>query len=315
MLVVVGLPCTDWSVWEGCCLSKLFFETALLADGWASDVLVEIGADGRFSTVTAGAAPGEALRHGIAVPGMANLHGHAFQRGMAGLAEVAGAGEDSFWTWREVMYRFLERLGPEDVEAIAALAYVEMLESGFTAAAEFHYLHHAPDGRAYANPAELSLRVIAAADATGIAFTHLPVLYAQSDFGGVPPASGQRRFVHDLDGFRHLVEALERQLPRSDVFRLGIAPHSLRAVTPESLVALVQAFPGRPVHIHVAEQEREVEACLYIPGPDGPLGLRPAPERRAGRAGLEELRRVPGTRFRRGRLLRGRALRPGGSPE
>ena len=245
---------------------KLFLAHALLPEGWAQDVLL-IVRDGWIEGVETGAAPpADAERLGVAVPGLPNVHSHAFQRGMAGLAERSGAEGDHFWTWREAMYRFLGRLGPEDVEAVAALAYMEMLERGFTSVAEFHYLHHAPDGRPYANPAELSERVAAAAAATGIGLTLLPVLYAHGGFGGAPPAPGQRRFVLDLDGFAALHAAAGRVVAGLPDARLGVAPHSLRAVTADELAALVAVAPGVPIHVHVAEQVREVEDCLAATG-------------------------------------------------
>ena len=174
---------------------------------------------------------------------MPNLHSHAFQRAMAGMTERRGAGDDSFWTWRELMYRFLDALTPEDVEAIAALAYVEMLEAGFASVAEFHYLHHQPGGTPYADPAELAHRIVAAAAETGIGLTLLPVLYSYGGAGGAPLAGGQRRFGCDLDGFLTLREAARAGLAPDGV--LGAAPHSLRATTPEQIEALVAAVPGR----------------------------------------------------------------------
>ena len=155
-------------------MRKMLFAEALLPDGWARDVAVEVDEAGRIARVTTGEAGGRL----IALPGLGNLHSHAFQRGMAGLTEHAGEAEDSFWTWRELMYRFLAQLTPEDVEAIATLAYAEMLEAGFTRVGEFHYLHHAPDGTPYANPAEMAARIAAAAGATGIGLTLLPCFYA-----------------------------------------------------------------------------------------------------------------------------------------
>ncbi len=244
----------------------MHFATALLAEGWRDDVLVEVEA-GTITRVTAGAPAGDAAAFpGPAVPGLPNLHSHSFQRGMAGLAERRGDAPDSFWTWREVMYRFLDRLTPDDIEAIAAYAFAEMLEAGFTALGEFHYLHHAPDGRPYDNPAETAERIAAAAAATGIGLTLLPVLYAHGNFGGAPPAPGQRRFLNDLDGFERLVAgsaAAIRALPDA---RLGIAPHSLRAVTLDELRAVVAAHPAGPVHMHVSEQVKEVEDCLSAHG-------------------------------------------------
>jgi formimidoylglutamate deiminase len=197
---------------------------------------------------------------------MPNVHSHAFQRAMAGLAERLEPGEASFWTWRRVMYRFLERIGPEELSAIAAQLYVEMLEAGYTAVGEFHYLHHQPDGRAYADPAELSWAILQAQRATGIGLSHLPSLYLAGGFGGAPPEVGQRRFLHDLDGFARLLEALRGTFAGDPDLRLGIAPHSLRAVPDDALLAVITMLdridPDAPIHIHVAEQAREVRDCL-----------------------------------------------------
>ena len=201
------------------------------------------------------------------LPGMVNLHSHAFQRGMAGLAERAGTGEDSFWTWRDVMYRFLHRLTPGDVEAIATMAYVEMLEAGFTRVVEFHYLHHDIDGRPYANAAEMAERIAAAAAATGIGLTLLPVLYSYGGFGGQPAARGQQRFVNTFEQFIGLREASAKAIEALPGALIGMAPHSLRAATPEDLKLAAEAF-GRdgPIHIHIAEQEKEVADCLAWSG-------------------------------------------------
>ena len=238
---------------------KLFFATALLPDGWARHVTVGVGDDGLITAVEPdSAAAADAVREAIGLPGMANLHSHAFQRGMAGLAERAGSGPDSFWTWREVMYRFLDRLTPDDVEAIARQLYVEMLEGGFTAVGEFHYLHHDTDGSPYADPTEMAERIVAAADATGIGLTLLPVLYHQGGFGAAPLTPGQRRFAMQADDLVRLVTTLRERHPGIVV---GAAPHSLRAVTPESLAAVTAALPEGPLHIHAAEQEKEVADC------------------------------------------------------
>jgi formimidoylglutamate deiminase len=245
-------------------MTSLWFENALLSTGWARSVRVEI-AEGNIARVEAEAPPqpeDERLR--AALPGIANVHSHGFQRGMAGLAEYRGASDDDFWSWREVMYRFLDHLTPDDVEAINALAYVEMLEGGFTHVGEFHYLHNDADGVRYANPAEMAERVIAAADATGIGLTLLPVFYAHSDFGGAPPKHGQRRFLSDIDSFATLLEASKSALP--DDAALGVAPHSLRAVTTDELQALCALHPTGPIHIHAAEQTKEVEASLAFSG-------------------------------------------------
>jgi formimidoylglutamate deiminase len=245
-------------------MTSLWFEQALLPDGWAQDVRVTIDAR-RISGVTAGTAaePGDE-RHAIALPGLANLHCHGFQRGMAGLSEFRGRPDDDFWSWREIMYRFLDRLTPDDIAAINGLAFVEMMESGFTRVAEFHYLHNDADGRRYADPAEMAGAVVAAADDSGIGLTLLPVFYAHGDFGGASPTPGQRRFLSDVDSFAALVAASRAKLPADAAF--GIAPHSLRAVTAEELAAILPLADGGPVHIHAAEQMREVEASLAWSG-------------------------------------------------
>ncbi|MDW8397410.1 MAG: formimidoylglutamate deiminase [Acetobacteraceae bacterium] len=243
-------------------MRKTVFAEALLPDGWARGVAVEVDGKGRIARITTGE-PGGAL---FALPGLCNLHSHAFQRGMAGLAEHAGEGEDSFWTWREVMYRFLAHLSPEDVEAIATLAYAEMLEAGFTRVGEFHYLHHAPDGTPYANPAEMAERIAAAAAATGIGLTLLPCFYAHGEAGGAPPAPGQRRFLSDRDSFARLWTASLRAIAPLEGAAIGFAPHSLRAATTAEILDLLPLATGRPVHIHVSEQVKEVEACRAILG-------------------------------------------------
>ncbi len=238
---------------------------ALLPEGWAQDVRIESVA-GRITKVMAGVvreAGDQAL--GTVVAGLGNLHSHAFQRAMAGLTEVGGRSGDSFWSWRELMYRFLDRISPDDLQAIAAQAYMEMLESGFTRVGEFHYLHHAADGSRYADHAEMAGRVAAAADETGLGLTLLPVFYAHSDFGGAAPVPAQRRFLHDIDGFAALLEGCQRALAGTHDAVLGLAPHSLRACTPEELQALAAMAPG-PIHIHIAEQTREVDACLAWSG-------------------------------------------------
>jgi len=240
---------------------KLWFERALLPNGWAEKVLVEIGADGSIASVSAGAEEAAAdERHGVAMPGLPNVHSHGFQRGMAGLAERRRRADDDFWGWRDVMYHFLDRLTPDDIAAITAQAYVEMLESGYTHVGEFHYLHNDRDGRPYADRAETAGAIAAAADQSGIGLTLLPVFYAHSDFGGAAPNQAQRRLLSDVDGFARLVEASRAKLPSDAV--CGIAPHSLRAITPEELRAILPLAGDHPIHIHIAEQVREVEACL-----------------------------------------------------
>ncbi len=197
---------------------------------------------------------------------MPNLHSHAFQRAIAGRTGHAGAGGDSFWTWRQAMYAFLDRVDADAFEAIAAQAYVEMLKAGYTSVAEFHYVHHDPRGKPYDDPAELARRIVAAAGATGIALTLLPVFYAHAGFGGAPPATGQRRFVHSEATYARLIEALGRDAAGAG-WNLGVAPHSLRAVTPDELASVVTLAPrGSPIHLHAAEQAKEVADCVAWSG-------------------------------------------------
>lgn len=248
-------------------MAEIHVAQALLEDGWRRDVLISV--DGRIITaVTPDTAPtANAQRFsGVAVPGIANVHSHAFQRAMAGLVERRGPEDDSFWTWREVMYRFLATMTPDDIEAVAAWAYVEMLESGFTAVGEFHYLHNAPDGARYADPAETGGRIVAAADASGIGLALLPSFYAHGGCGGQPPTPGQARFLFDLDGFARLLESSRRHVARLAGATLGIAPHSLRAADAPELRALVAQWTTGPIHIHAAEQAREVEECVAWSG-------------------------------------------------
>ncbi|MBK0399168.1 formimidoylglutamate deiminase [Limibaculum sp. M0105] len=241
-------------------MTAVFARHALLPGGWAENVEIEIADDGTIAAIRTGAqARTDPARIVMAAP--ANLHSHTFQRAMAGMTEHRAEGRDNFWSWRSLMYRFLDHLTPEEIEAIAAFAFVEMLEAGFAACAEFHYVHHRPGGEPYANLAETSERIMAAAGAAGVGLTHLPVLYTYGGADGQPLAGGQLRFGCDLDRFARLVEdagaALGRMLPRDA--RLGIAPHSLRATTPEQLGRLGAMFAQGPIHIHAAEQPKEVE--------------------------------------------------------
>ncbi|NGN42601.1 formimidoylglutamate deiminase [Mesorhizobium sp. CGMCC 1.15528] len=246
-------------------MTGIFAENALLADGWRSDVRLTVEA-GRIAGVETDAAPqvGDE-HHAIVLPGMPNLHSHAFQRGMAGLAETRGPSADSFWSWREVMYRFALSMTPEQVEAVAAQLYVEMLEAGFSRVGEFHYLHHDLDGGHYADIAEMAVRIASAAQTTGINLTLLPVFYAHSGFGGTAPNEGQRRFINDLDSFAQLLDGARAALKNLPGAVVGVAPHSLRAVTPEELAA-VTALTDAPIHIHIAEQIKEVEDCIAWSG-------------------------------------------------
>ncbi|GIX13257.1 MAG: formimidoylglutamate deiminase [Paracoccaceae bacterium] len=250
---------------------------ALLPDGWAEEVRVAI-AGGRIHAVETGGgdalppgASGPGHRVDILLPAPVNLHSHAFQRAMAGLTESRGPrGSDSFWTWRQLMYRFLDRLTPDQVETIATLAFMEMLEAGYAAVAEFHYLHHDRGGAGYARPAEMAARIAAAAERTGIGLTLLPVLYMQGGCDGRPLEGGQLRFGCDLDRFARLHQDSAALIARAPGdFAIGVAPHSLRAVPPQALARLDELAPRGPVHMHLAEQEAEVAEV------EARLGARP----------------------------------------
>ena len=247
-------------------VTAIFARQALLHDDWHSDVRI-VTEGGAIASVTAGteAVPGDET-HAILLPGMPNLHSHAFQRGMAGLAETRGPGSDSFWSWREVMYRFALTMNPDQVEAVAAQLYVEMLEAGFSRVGEFHYLHHDPHGQPYDDIAEMATRIAAAVEATGIGLTLLPVFYAHSGFGGAEPIENQRRFINDFHSFSRLHESSRKAIESIPEAVIGVAPHSLRAVTPDELAAIVSMAPDGPIHIHVAEQMREVEDSVTWSG-------------------------------------------------
>ena len=240
-----------------------FAPHALLPDGWATAVALDIDQAGTIVSVTpASDADGREVLAGPVVPAMPNLHSHAFQRALAGrTGRPAAAHDDSFWTWRQAMYAFLERVDADAFEAIAAQAFVEMAKAGYASVAEFHYVHHDPAGKPYEDPAELAMRIVAAARTAGIGLTLLPVFYAHAGFGGTPTTAGQRRFAHTIYTFTHLYDRLRERAPEHG-YTLGVAPHSLRAVTPEELGQVVRlAGLGAPVHIHVAEQTREVDEC------------------------------------------------------
>ena len=232
-------------------------------------VAIETGEDGTITAVdSAAVADAGDVILGLALPGMPNLHSHAFQRAMAGTAETAGTGADSFWTWRDAMYRFVDRLTPDDVAAIGAYVYLEMLKSGYTSVAEFHYVHHQADGQAYADPATLSLALRDAAGSAGIRQLLLPSLYQTAGFGNLPPRHAQRRFVQATDQFLRLYARLcEQETPG---FTTGIALHSLRAVPLDTLREVVGAVtridPHGPIHVHIAEQRQEVVDCVSATG-------------------------------------------------
>jgi len=245
-----------------------YAERALLPSGWAHDVRFEVAADGHLAAVQADAnAEGAERLSGPVLPGMPNLHSHAFQRAMAGLAEVAGNPNDSFWTWRELMYRLVGKVTPEQLQVIARQLYIEMLKAGYTSVAEFHYVHHDQAGRAYADPAELSRRISAAAASSGIGLTLLPVLYSHAGFGGQAPNQGQRRFINSTEHYLQLQAQLAPVLTAQPAQQLGLCFHSLRAVTPEQITEVLAAGNQQcPIHIHIAEQQKEVDDCLAWSG-------------------------------------------------
>jgi formimidoylglutamate deiminase len=243
-------------------MSRLFARHALLPEGWRKDVLIEWDAAGDITSVAAGAAtPAGVEEAEYALPGMINLHSHSFQRALGGRTEKAGASKDSFWTWRDLMYRFARNITPEHIEAIAAQLFSECLRHGYTAMCEFHYVQRAPDGAMYPRPAETAERVIAAARLAGIGITMLPVLYSYSGFGESALKPEQQRFRTDPRDVLRVIEALE---PLRDAqTEVGVAPHSLRAASVAQINEVLVTLPGdRPVHIHIAEQKQEVQQSL-----------------------------------------------------
>jgi len=244
-------------------MTVIWAKKALLPDGWSDGVRVDISQEGAILSVRSGQPP-EGTRTGLLLPSPANIHSHAFQRTMAGLTERRGPhGKDNFWTWRKLMFRFLERLTPRHIEDITAFVQMEMLEAGYAASVEFHYLHHQPDGTPYGNLAEMSERVAAAATTSGAGLTLLPVLYQYGGCDKRPLGPGQVRFGNDFDRFARLVDEVQdtmRSLPAD--CRLGVAPHSLRAVADNDMARVEQLLPAGPVHMHLAEQQDEVDEVL-----------------------------------------------------
>ena len=250
---------------------RLFAREAFLPDGWAPDVALDVAADGTIVDVRAGAQPGDAeILGGPVLPGLANLHSHAFQRAMAGSVERRAAGDDDFWSWREAMYGLAATLDPDALHAIARDAYRAMLVAGYTAVAEFHYLHRDPYGAWYADKAATSRALIAAAKDAGIAICLLPALYAHGAAGGAPLVERQRRFATRVDDVLEIAAALRADYVDDPDVVVGVCAHSLRAVTPDELHALLDGSPRDvPVHLHAAEQTREVDAVRAA------LGARP----------------------------------------
>lgn len=250
-------------------MTVYFAAKALLPQGWANNVRITVSAQGIITGLESESLwdDDSICLDGFLVPGMPNLHSHAFQRAMAGLTEVVGDPADSFWTWRDLMYRLVDKITPEQLEIIASYLYIEMLKAGYTSVAEFHYLHHDRGGKTYAQPAELALRISQAAKTAGIGLTLLPVLYSFSGFGGQAATAGQSRFIHDTESYLALHEALTSQLAAETMQRTGLCFHSLRAVTPEQMQSVLNASPQpQPVHIHIAEQQKEVDDCVAWSG-------------------------------------------------
>jgi formimidoylglutamate deiminase len=253
-------------------MPALFAADALLASGWARDVALEWDDAGIFTRVESRAAPPAGCTHasGPVIPGMTNVHSHAFQRAMAGLAEFRGHPTDDFWTWREEMYRLARTIEPDDHDAIARHLYIEMLKHGYTTVAEFHYLHNDGEGRHYADRAEMANRIVGAARGAGIALTCLPVLYAHGGFGHRTLAPAQKRFGGDAAFILELVRELAAFHLPDPLLRLGVAPHSARAVDALLLTELVDGATRldatMPIHMHVSEQVREVEECIAVHG-------------------------------------------------
>ena len=254
--------------WGAELMSVFFAERALLPTGWANNVRIEVGIDGRLAQIHVDAqAHGAESIKGPLLPGMPNLHSHAFQRAMAGLAEVAGNPNDSFWTWRDLMYRMVGQISPEQLQVIARQLYIEMLKAGYTSVAEFHYVHHDISGQPYADPTELSRQISQAAASSGIGLTLVPVLYTHSGFGGQAPNDGQRRFINSTEQYLTLQQQLQPLLAQQPTQQLGLCFHSLRAVTPEQINDVLSASDAScPIHIHIAEQQKEVNDCLSWSG-------------------------------------------------
>ncbi|NOR19244.1 MAG: formimidoylglutamate deiminase [Xanthomonadales bacterium] len=251
---------------------KIYCQTLLQGDTWQNDVVLEIAQDGMISSIGKDDPNTADYRiHGIVIPGMPNAHSHSFQRLIAGLTGPKGNHSDSFWSWRTAMYRCANGISPDQFGDVAKWVFTEMLKAGYTSCAEFHYLHHQADGRAYADPAEMSGQLISAAKISGIAMTLLPVLYCSAGFGKDRVNKEQRRFANTADSYLRLLDNVDHAVSANPLLALGLAPHSLRAVPAEVLQEVLQSWPHKesPIHIHIAEQPAEVEDCIRH------LGARP----------------------------------------
>ncbi|WP_444998488.1 formimidoylglutamate deiminase [Aliikangiella sp. IMCC44359] len=249
---------------------KLYAESVLIGNQWQKNITLSINQNGLIESIETGQATGSEVVKGTILPGMVNCHSHAFQRAFAGFSEYKANQADSFWSWRDIMYRFVAKMSPDDAHSVAQFLYLEMLKAGYTCVAEFHYLHHQNDGKAYANPSEMSLQLINAAKQTGLSMTLLPVLYSYAGFGELSPSAAQARFIHSTDNYCKLIENLFQTTQQEQTVSLGIAPHSLRAVSQsqlEQIVPLMRSLDhNAPVHIHIAEQLQEVEDCIDFYG-------------------------------------------------
>ncbi|MBS1027074.1 formimidoylglutamate deiminase [Gluconobacter albidus] len=249
-------------------MTEVFAKQALLPQGWRRNVQITIAADGTFTSVTPDSTPGPDMQLlDMVVPPQISLHSHAFQRAMAGLAERRQNPDDTFWTWRTRMYQLAHRISPEQMQDVAAFLYMQMLKAGYAQVAEFHYLHNAVDGRPYASLAEMSSRLAAAATDAGIGITLLPTLYARGGFDGSPLNDAQKRFASTPDTIARILSDLQSDWHGSPLVTAGVGLHSLRAVDIHTLGDLLRAAgPAAPIHIHIAEQQREVETCLSVTG-------------------------------------------------
>ncbi|MFT5976384.1 MAG: formimidoylglutamate deiminase [Gammaproteobacteria bacterium] len=248
----------------------IWAKSALLPNGWANSVEITVDKNGDISQVLIDTAYQQGERHNVLIPGIPNIHSHAHQRAMSGLGERAGQSaadgtKDSFWTWRKIMYHYLDRIQPEHLFHISSQLYLEMLKAGYTCVGEFQYLHHNRDGNAYQNPAEMSLQCLHSAQTVGLGFTALPVLYQYGGFGSADSLEGQKRFINDSDGFCRIVETLQSESQGNANTSVGIAPHSLRAIDQPLLESVIDSISKdnlAAIHIHIAEQTKEVDDCL-----------------------------------------------------
>ena len=242
---------------------KIWANSVLLESGWADSVEIKIDSTGNITTISPDLPYSDGDRVEVLIPAIPNVHSHAHQRAMAGLGESAGDTQDSFWTWRKVMYHYLERIQPDNLFHIAAQLYLEMLKAGYSCVGEFQYLHHDLNGQAYDNRAEMSLQCLQAATQIGIGFTALPVLYRYGGFGSAAALDGQKRFLNDADGFIEIVKGLQSATTNDANCSVGIAPHSLRAINRDLLAEVIASLESlAAIHMHVAEQTKEIDDCL-----------------------------------------------------